>query len=554
MMRSAAVLAGFLVMMSGAAIADRLSEPPTVLEALRPVPDPDISGAEPIARDAMQRARENLDSLLGKPGITAEQLGDAYGRLGAYYHVYGIRTPAEACYANAVSLTPGVFRWHFLFAYLAHVSGRYEEALERFAAARRIDAEYPAIDLFVGEEMLELNRSAEAEELLSRAVGHDGLRAAAAFRLGQIALERRDYGAAVKWLQTALEADPGADAVYFSLAQALRGTGDAEGARAALARRGKQLPRVKDPLIEELEALDQGARPLYLAGLAAVHQGDHAAGAENFARGLEQDPQNHDARISYARALYVSGRHAEARAQLERVEAEVPDEELATFLLGLLDKASGDTASARRRFQRVLEMKADHSGALYFLGLLDFADSDYASAAARLTESVALEPGNVYAQVLALVARYRQGAPAAEVLAALEAAGAAAQDPWLPRYALARLLAAGEDEARRDPRRAVEIAGSLVAEHPFPPMFEALALAHASAGDKGAALTALESAKSGYLFNGQFGEMKRIDEQLERVQRGELPAEAWPVADPLLSAPVIDPVRPFTEYPAPRAY
>lgn len=545
-----AVLPLVLLAAAGAS-ADRLSTPPEGLEA---VPELDISGAEPLAQDAIRRARGNLDRLLAKPAVTAEQLGDAYGRLGAYYHVYGIRSGAEACYANAVTQAGGVFRWQFLFAYLAHESGRYEEALGRFDAARRIDPDYPAINLFAGEAMLELNRSDEAEKLLKMAVEQDGLRAAAAFRLGQIALERREFGAAADWFRTALEADPGADAVYYPLAQALRGDGDAAGAREALGKRGKQLPRLNDPLIEELESLEEGARPFYLAGLDAIHQGDYAAAADSFAKGLEQDPANHFARISYARALYVSGRHDEARRQLERVETAMPDEELAIFLIGLLDNAGGDKASARRRFERVLQLKADHSGALYFLGLLDFAAGNYAPAAARLAESVAAEPGNVYAQVLALVARYRQSAPAAEVLSELQALFTAAPDQWLSRYALARLLAAAEDETVRAPDRAVEIAEALVAEQPVPPMFEALALSYAASGDRDAARQAMENAKSGYLFQGRFAEVGRVDEQILEVQKGVLPAEAWPVDDPLLSAPMISPVGPFMEYPAPRAY
>jgi tetratricopeptide (TPR) repeat protein len=544
----------FLLLAAAGAAADRLSVPPEGLQPLQPVPEMDISGAEPLAQDAIRRARHNVDTLLAKPGVSARQLGDAYGRLGAYYQVYGIRTGAEACYANAVARAPDVFRWRFLSAYLAYESGRYEEALVRFEAARRIDADYPSIDLYVGEAMLELNRSEAAEELLTAAVEQDGLRAAAAFRLGQIALERRDFDAAVDWFNKALAADPGADAVYFPLAQALRGAGDAGAAREALRQRGKQRPRVKDPLIEELDSLEQGARPFYLAGLAAIHQSDYAAAADNFATGLEQDPDNHFARISYARALYVSGRPDEARRQLELVETAVPDEELAIFLLGLLDNAAGDTASARRRFERVLQLKADHSGALYFLGLLDFAAGDYAPAVARLTDSVAAEPGNVYAQVLAVVARYRLEYPVGEALGALQAVVAAAPNQWLPRYALARMLAAAQDEDVRVPSRAVELAETLVAEQPIPPMYEVLALAHAASGNQQAARQALETAKSGYLFHGRFADMTRIDGQIAAVERGGLPAEAWPVTDPLLSAPVISPVGPFTEYPAPRAY
>jgi tetratricopeptide (TPR) repeat protein len=537
-----------------AASADLLSEPPARYPVLVPVPELDLSGAESAARDAIRGAREQVARLLARDDVAAAELAEAYGRLGAFYDVYRIRSGAELCYANAVALDPSAFRWAFLFAYLAHVSGRYDEAMERFARARTIDPEYPSVGLYEAEILLERNQVEKAAVALEAAMTAEGLRARAAFRLGQIALQRRQYNEAVTLFREALALDPQGDAAWFPLAQALRGTGDSEGARAALAKRGKQLPRVREPLLEELEALDHGSRPYYLSGLAAARRGDYHVAAEAFGQGLAQDPENAFARVSYARALYLSGHADNSREQLEIAAETAPGEPLPLFLLGLLDRAGADGSRARERFEQVLRLRADHSGALYFLGLMDFSSGDYARAATRLAAAVDAEPGNHYAQVLALVARQRNGEPDGVLAAELSELVAIFPEPWLTRYALARLLAASGEEGARDVARALALSQQLVDEQVHPAALEALALSHAADGDAAASETALDQARSEYLFAGRFGDANRIAAQQRRLADGALPSAAWPVEDPLFNPPPISVRGPFMEYPAARAY
>ncbi|MEN8174144.1 MAG: tetratricopeptide repeat protein [Pseudomonadota bacterium] len=551
-MKRLIIAAGFLCLASMAA-ADHLSTPPANPWDLQSVADADISGAEPFAQSAIRGARRQVVDLLESGNADAAQLAEAYGRLGAYYHVYTVRTAAESCYANAVHLDPSVFRWVFLLGYLAHESGRNEAALERFAAARRIDPDYATLDLLEGEALLGLNRAEEAEPLLRRAMAHDDLKAAAAFRLGQIVLQRREYAAATELFKTSLAADPQADSVYFPLAQALRGLGENTAARDALGKRGTTRPHFVDTIVQELESLDEGARPFYLAGLVSVRHGDYVEAASAFGKGLALDPENPAARTSYARALYLSGDVAAARVELEAVERAVPEEPLPIFLLALLDDASGDSEVSRRRMERVLSLSPDHSGALYFLGLRDFEEGRYDLARQRLIMSVELEPGNTFAQLLALVARHRMGEDADALIADLSVLADADAGHWVPRYALARLLAAGSGDAR-EVQHAVSLAESLVNEQPSPPAYEALALAQAASGDYQAAENALEDAKTFYLFGGQFTEVDRLDGRIERVRSGHLPDVAWREDDPFLNPPVISPRGPFKEYPSARAY
>lgn len=552
--QSCLLLVVFLLLGIPSVGADALSSLPAAFADLQPLPEMDISGAEPRAREAINTARKKVAEALSNPKITRAELAEGYGRLGAYYDVYQIRSGAESCYSNAVTLDPTVFRWAFLYAYLAHASGRYEVAQERFRNAAAINPEYPSLGLFEAEIHLEFNQVEQAEPLLETAAEAEGLRGRAMFRLGQIALQERQFDEAVIFFRAALKADPEGNAVWFPLAQALRGSGDAEGARAALAQRGKQLPRVRDPLLEQLDALDQGSRPYYFAGLGAARKGDYVAAAAAFEQGLAQDSENPFARVSYARALYLSGRTNESREQLEIAEAQAPDETLPVFLLGLLDRAAADNDAAQARFEQVVASRPDHSGALYFLGLMAFENENYPVAAQRLDETLEAEPGNIYAKILGLVARQRSGV--SELILREELAEIVAVSPgqWMPRYALARLLAASVETEVLDVTLALELSRQLVRLQAHPAVFEAMALAETAAGDREAAMHSLGSAETAYLAFGRFEDANRIVAQRARVDQGKLPGDAWPVDDPILSSPAISISGPFKEYPAARAY
>ncbi|AHF00040.1 tetratricopeptide repeat protein [Thioalkalivibrio paradoxus] len=533
---------------------DLLREPPQADGALVPVPAPDLSGAEPRARAEIEAMRDALRDALADPQTSPEDLAELYGRLGALYHVHEVPAGAIAAYRNARSLDPGHFRWAYLDAWLAHGSGRLDDALAAYEAAAAIDPDYPALPLRLGEVLLELNRPDDARDHLQQALAEPGLEAAAAFRFGQRALQRREFDRAVEWFQRALDKDPGADAVYTPLAQALRRTGAVDAAREALALRGERQPLADDRIVRELDDLDTGARRHFLLGLQAARDHRYAEAADHFARGLDEDPDNHHARISHARALYLSGEQAPAREILEAVLREHPRDTLAAFLLGVLLDADGDRDGALEHYRRVLELQPEHPGAAHHLGLLAFRQGDWPTAARLLTQAGERFRDNSLARVLALVADRRAGRSEAEIQAQLEPVIQALPQHPMPRYALSRLFSAADDPAVRDPARGLDLAEGLLAAGPMPPVFEALALARAANDDANGALSALDRAEQGYRQTAALLDLPRIEIQRQRIHDGRLPAVAWPEDDPVLAPPPTNPRGVFQEYPSPRPF
>jgi protein O-mannosyl-transferase len=535
-------------------MGDLLLHPPLRDAELLPVPDLDLSGAEPRAQEAIVSARDVVRTRLADPATAAAELAEAYGRLGGLYHVHEMLAGARPAYGNARRLDPQHFRWAYLDAWLAQGAGRLDHALAAYEEARAIDPDYPPLALRLGEVLLESNRPEEAARHLTKALEEPGLEAPAAFRLGQLALQRRDFAEAESWLRRALEADPGAEAAYTALALALRGQGQVDAAREALARGSERLPLAEDPLVRELEDLDTGARRHFLRGLLAVREGRFTQGAAAFGQGLEEDPDNLAARVSHARALYLAGRRAEAHAQLEAVLEHRPGEPLANFLLGLLLEGEGDTKAARRAYERSLAAQPGHPGASHHLGLLAFRDGEWRLAADLLTQAAARFPDNITARVLALVAQSRAGGDWAEIATELETMMIERPGHPLPRYALSRLRSAAQDSDARDPAQALAVAEALLLSGSIPPVYEALALAQAASGDAKAALNALEAAEAAYRRSGAMIFLPRLQAQRERLAAGDLPAEAWPEDDPVLVPPPPEPRAVFQEYPTPRPF
>ncbi|MGD2082220.1 MAG: tetratricopeptide repeat protein [Chromatiales bacterium] len=540
----------------GTPFADSLESPPAPWATrVSPVPTPDILGADPVAQGNLEASRAAVASRLGEPDIQPATLGRAYGDLGALYHVYGIDRAAEGCYENAMALAPEEFRWPYYAGYLALKSGRLDDALELFAKAASIDPEYPALALRLGQTYLGLSRLDEARPLLEQAARHVGLRAAALYNLGQIDLLERDQDAAVEHFEEALALAPEADRIHYPLAQALRAAGRTEEARAHLALHGKQEPQPEDDLIEELKALERGSRPHFVRAMRAMREGDDEAAIKAFTRGLELEPDNIDARVSFARALYLAGKPDAARRQLLTVLENDPDHPLANFLVGLLYDASGDKDLAISRYRRILKTNPDESGAHFFLANLLFRAGDYEEAAEHYRAAFEASPDAEPAALLRFVAMKRAGASDLELREGLEAMLRRDPNRQLLRYALVRLLAASDDPKVRDGQRALEEAEILAANAP-PNLAnrEAQILARAAAGETGQAAQELSRLAEMAKWYGQWDQLARLNEMEATLEAGEVPGPVWPDSEPLLSPSPTDPRATFSMYPASRAY
>jgi len=519
-------------------LADALSELPARWQSkLTPIEEADISGAERLMQEAVTEARQDVASLLTDSKPDRKTLAGAYGRLGALTLLLEMEAQADACFRNARKLQPREFRWPYYAGYAAMMSGRTDQALDYLEAARAINPDYPTLYLRLGKVRMDRDELAEARTALERIADAPGLVTAASYYLGQIDILERRYQDAVTQLEKALAANPDATEVHYPLAQAYRALGKNDLARDHLSRFKLKTPEAKDPLLAQLQGATKRSIPAFQKAMHATRQGDWAAGAELFAKGLAIDPDNVPARVSYARALYASGNADQAQEELEKVLETKPDDLLASFLMGILLQQKGQTEEAASYYRKTLAIDPGHAGALFYLANLDLGAGRFASAAAGYAKARAAEREIAPARLLELVARLQAGQPEAEIAERLTDLSAEHPEDPMVSYALTRLLAAAKDPALRNPQKALQIASRLALLQPNPPNQRLLALAQAASGDFQKAVKTQEQAIAMSAWMAPPQEKVQMQTELAAYEDGKLPEPAWPPGDPLLSPP-----------------
>jgi tetratricopeptide (TPR) repeat protein len=544
------LLACLFMALPGLGLCDALMEPPGPWQdRLQAMGKTDLSGAEPYARKVIEQQRDEVARLLQDTGTGDAELAEAYGRLGALYQVYHLPAAAQVCYANAMGLAPNALRWVYYAGYLASRNGRHAQAVELYLKARQLQPDYAPLALRLGQSRLELDRLEEASSDLQTAAQQPGLRAMALYLLAQIDLLQRRFTQAVERLQQVLRLDPEADRVHYPLARALRAQGHNDEARRQLALQGKRLPRVDDPLIQDLEGLDQGARRFFAEGLRASRRQDYTAAAEAFAQGLEIEPDNPNARVSYARALFLSGQAEQAQQQLQRVLTEAPELTLARFLSAILLEQKGDASAAMQDYQEVLQQEPNHYGAHYCLANRLYQTGDFAQAAEHYSAALKVQPNIPPARLNQLLALKQSGVTDKEILDRLQKLITAHPEQQILRYIRIRLLLLSEDPRVRDLEQARQQVNELVREAYIPPHVELQARVAAILGHFQQAVDLQQQVLPAlqWMDEDSYEQGKRV---LAAYRRQELPEQVWYRDDRLLVPPRTDVGALFQEYPS----
>ena len=234
-----------------------------------PASVPDLSGLEPTVAAQIAEVR-----TLGAPGD-----------LGQVYLAYGFNDAAADRFRAAAVAAPGDPRWPYLLGAAEQAAGRLDDAAAAFTRALEMSPGAAAGWVHLGEIRLLQGRPEEAEAALRKAAAVPATNAAARSLLGQAALARRDFKAAVEHLEAALAAVPAANRLHYPLALAYRGLNDRARAEEHLALAGQVGLKAPDPLLDGVADLRLGERVALMRGRVAAQAGRYTDAAEEFPEG-----------------------------------------------------------------------------------------------------------------------------------------------------------------------------------------------------------------------------------------------------------------------------
>jgi|HubBroStandDraft_1064217.scaffolds.fasta_scaffold00139_42 tetratricopeptide (TPR) repeat protein len=427
---------------------------------LMEVPQPDLSGVDPPAREQIRNAQAGLDQALAQHNSPAQK-ANAFGSLGQIYQAYGFYDTALVCYENAARLAPQSFRWQYYAGYLHQRTGEDEAAVHDYRKALTLEPGNTCAMLRLGNLELSLNQPDLAKSWFLKVTAQRTPSAAGLTGLGKIALIEHQYPAAVKYFTKALALEPKASSIHYQLAMAFRGLGDTQKMQENLQARGEIEPTIRDPLVDEIDILKQGKVGLLERGSAAMRENRLADAVASYRQMVRLYPSDPIAYKYLGVALARSGKSGEALEQDAHALQLDPTNATVHYDMGVLLIQTGKEEMAIAHFREAIRLDAGLTSAHFQLANLLMRRGKDKEAEAEYGIVVSLEPQNGFARLMQAMAAVHAGGYAEARSLLEEASTALPQDADIAN-ALARVLAAAPDVAVRDENRALHIVEALV--------------------------------------------------------------------------------------------
>jgi len=421
------------------------------------IPPPDLSVLEPAVAEQLKQAYDKLQLALSGGVKNRADLAAVYAELGRIYHAYEIMGSAEACYRNAWNLNQQDLPSLYLLGYLYQTQGRFKPAVGVFHLLLSRESRHLAPWLRLGDSYRSLNELEKADDAYAGAAKLNPEDPALLLRLGELALANKHYREAIDLLTAALEKQPAATRLHYSLAMAWRALGDPDRARHHLAQRGNIGIRPPDPFVEGLAELALGERVQLLRGKLAFSVGRYQEAAEAFAAAVEAEPTSARARINLGVTYNLLGRRQEAEYQLTEALKLDAGNVTAYFNLGVLAAHAGAYDRAAELLFEAVTRRPDDPEIHLELAAVQRKKGQGNSAFIHYAKAVKLDPNQPrgwlgQASMLAEHGRYR------EAVEKLEQASHRLPTDGQIAHALATLLAGAGDLSLRNGPRALDLA------------------------------------------------------------------------------------------------
>jgi tetratricopeptide (TPR) repeat protein len=521
---------------------------------MRAVTLPDLSRVDPGVQAQVRERYEALQRVIGGSSTEAE-LASAYGQYGMVLQAAEFFDAAEPCYVNAQALAPEEIRWPYYLGGLHRSRGETDQAEAAYKRVLQLRPDDLATLIWLGRLHLDQGKPDAAEPLFAKAFSIAPRDVAVLAGLGRVAVAKRDYPQAVKYLEAALAIDPEADSLHAPLAAAYRGLGQIDKAQPHLKQwRNRDLP-VPDPLQQEMDLLLESGLSYELRGIREFEVRDWKGAAVFFRKGLSLATTNSPLRRSLQHklgtALYLTGDVVGAQTQFEAVVQAGPpsgiDESTAKahYSLAVLLAGQGrPQAQVIEHFESAVKYQPSYIEA--HVAMADYLrrsgrPGNIDAALAQYRETLELNPRHTgarlgYAMSLVQARRYRDARDW------LDEATRLFPDRAEFKMGLARLLATSPDDHVRDGQRALEITQELYKGERTTALGETIAMALAETGDYTQAIAIQRDVMTAAKRAGLAAQLRHMEENLMHYERHQPCRTPW-TDDDLALVPTAEPAR-----------
>lgn len=532
-------------------------------EAVRPLPNADLSGIDRELADEIREFRARLDREKSKLG--GVELGELYGDVGAVHARVGLFDVAEVAFANAESVAPLDGRWPYLRGLIAIARGQDAISRQAFERALKLNADYLPIRMALVNSLVRANELDRARQLLEPFVATHKTYPVPFAMLGDIAMRQKRYGDAVTLFKSALAAEPGANSLYQALAAAQKETGDGKGAEASLAKAGDVSPSISDPVMARImPVVDiRPASATTSAGAAAGRSaqepeldprraalgevelatsvGQFDAARKRLDAALKQYPGDAGLLLGYARVEATAGNAAAARSRAAAATSSAPKEATAWSARAVIEDGLGDDAAAVASYRKALEVDAKFARAQIGIGNIELRGGRRAQAEDAYRAALALAPQSTDARARLIATQVLAGQCSTAIGEMTDAVKRFPRDGGIAEL-FVRVASTCQGATAEQRKRALSIAEELYKSPAggSAQVSEAYALALAANGRWDDAGQTQGAAVFDAVSNGNnAASVALYRETYQRLQAKQLPTQPWPAAHPLFK-----PVRP----------
>ena len=371
-----------------------------------PGPVPPMISTEEFDRDVARLLNNARSRVLKDPRSELE-----WGNYGHLLQAHGLEEQASQCYEQAHELDPQNPVWTYLVAagLLSRDSNRALELMQVALNSAEPDAPYrTAIQLRIAETLLEMNRIAQASELIAVIPATDEQGPRLHYLRSLLAIAQGDWSEALKSLQQCVVHPQCQQKAAVQLARVHTRLGETEAA-GECARRATSLPKDQpwhDPILNLYLSRKGGIQARYSEVADAETRGDlpQAIFLLRKQLALAPDPRT---QLNLAILLSKAGEFAEAEVLLQQALTREQKSVQAHYAMAVvlyyqteeLRQRNSESPQlppryeqARRHVSDVLELKPDHALAHLYAGLLARRLGDIKDELNHMREACGLRP------------------------------------------------------------------------------------------------------------------------------------------------------------------